>query len=370
MHLPHRSRIARRARPLGAFATCLLVAGVLLVTSAGPGKGGRAARTQSLAAASAAPKSLYWGAWIGSQFTGSEAPFDMRAVSKFSQLAGGKGMSLIEFSSPFEDCYKTPCVPYPFPAGEFAKIRSYGAIPLFSWGSNAIPIVPSASRYSLRKVAAGDFDPYLTAWAQAAARWGHPFFLRFDWEMNGKWFPWGWGANGNSPGDYVRAWRHVHKIFTSAGARNANWVWCPNVDPGRVFGPLQVLYPGGSYVDWTCLDVYNRNEPWTSFDGLFRSTYGTVRALAPTKPMLIAEVATTEHGGSKARWISGFLNGLSGRYPLVRGVAWFEKFASGYDWPIETSASAQSAFARAVASPLYVPNRFASLPDGTIRPPG
>ena len=223
--------------------------------------------------------------------------------------------------------------------------------------------------FSLRKIAAGDFDPYLRRWAAAAKSWGHPFFLRFDWEMNGKWFPWGWGANGNRPGDFILAWQHVHRIFASAGATNATWVWCPNVDPARVFGPLRALYPGSAYVDWTCVDVYNRNAPWTSFDELFGSTYRTVEQLAPGKPMLIAEVGSTERGGSKASWITALLHDLSGRYPLVRGLAWFEKHANGFDWRIETSAASQRAFSREIASPLYVRNTFAALPDGPIRPP-
>jgi hypothetical protein len=348
-----------------------LVAGMLaigLVSWLAVGDGGdRATAAPKGAAAAAQP--LYWGAWIGSQFTGTEAPFDMRAVSKFERVIGGKRLSLIEFSSPFEDCYKSPCVPYTFPTRDFDVVRRYGAIPLFSWGSNAIPVVSTAKRFTLAKIAAGDFDPYIRAWARSAAKWGHPFFLRFDWEMNGHWFPWGWGNNGNKPGDFIRAWRHIHEIFQHERARNATWVWCPNVDPGRVFGPLQILYPGSKYVDWTCLDVYNRNEPWTSFDQLFGSTYRTIRSLAPTKPMLIGEIATTEKGGSKAGWIIGFLHRPQ-RYPLVRGFAWFEKFASGFDWPVETSVSARNAFSSEIASPLYQPNRYANLGGGVIKPPG
>ena len=314
-------------------------------------------------------RALYWGAWIGTQFTGTEAPWDMRAVSAFQRLVNGKGLSLIALSSPFEDCYQKPCSPYSFPTAQFEKIRRYGAIPFFNWGSNAAPIQPNRSRYALRRIIAGTYDSYIRTWAAAAARWGHPFFLRFDWEMNGKWYPWGWGANGNGPRDFVLAWRHVHDIFRSVGATNATWVWCPNVDPGGVFGPLQAMYPGSAYVDWTCLDVYNRATPWLSFDSLFRSTYDVVETLAPNKPMVLGEVATTGHGGSKPGWISGFLTNLSSRYPNVRGILWFEKYASGFDWPIETTAASKAAFARGISSPLYVANEFGSLPSRPVPPP-
>ena len=103
----------------------------------------------------------------------------------------------------------------------------------------------------------GHHDAYIREFAEAAKAWGHPFFLRFNWEMNGNWFPWSEGVNGNQPGEYVAAWRHVHDIFTQVGATNATWVWCPNVDPASKLHDLASLYPGDAYVDWTGLDGYN-----------------------------------------------------------------------------------------------------------------
>jgi Glycosyl hydrolase family 26 len=369
------ARLSRRAWTIGLATAVALGAGlvVLGVLGSGPFGGGSPSSGNrggpSATAHGAAPRGLYWGAWIGDQLTGTEAPFDMTAVARFERLAGGKGLSLIQFSSPFENCYENPCASYAFPAGPFEKIRRYGAIPLFSWGSNALPVRSTAARFSLARIIRGDYDAYVRTWARAAARWGHPFLLRFDWEMNGKWFPWGWGSNGNRPGEFIGAWQRVHRIFASAGATNATWVWCPNVDPAGVFGPLRALYPGAAYVDWTCVDVYNRNAPWTSFDGLFDSTYTALEQLAPGKPMLIAEIGSTEDGGSKAAWITGLLRNLSGRYPLVRGLAWFEKYGSGFDWPIETSTASRRAFADAIASPLYRGNTLAALSGGAVRPP-
>ena len=108
--------------------------------------------------------------------------------------------------------------------------------------------------------------------------------------MNGDWFPWAENANGNQPGDYVAAWRHVHDIFTSVGATNATWVWCPYVDATPKLGPLARYYPGDDYVDWTCLDGFNwgnngvNPQPWTSFDKIFGPSYRTiVNKLAPDK---------------------------------------------------------------------------------------
>src|SRR4051794_36953638 len=74
------------------------------------------------AAGGAKPRPMYWGAWIGDQLTGEQAPWDMSAVSRFEGLVH-KGLSLIEFSAPFFDCTKTPCSPYRFPTEEMQSVR-------------------------------------------------------------------------------------------------------------------------------------------------------------------------------------------------------------------------------------------------------
>jgi beta-mannanase len=219
-------------------------------------------------------------------------------------------------------------------------------------------------------VTAGKYDSYIGTWASAAKSWGHPFFLRFNWEMNGNWFPWAESANGNRPGDYVAAWRHVHDLFSAVGATNVTWVWCPNIDPSGTLQPLPSLYPGDAYVDWTCLDGYNWDSPWSSFDQLFRSTYTLVTTqIAPTKPLAIGEDASTEQGGSKAAWISDALTSqLPANYPKAEAYIWFDKYDSSMDWPIESSSSATAAFANAIQASYYAANNFAAISASPIKP--
>jgi hypothetical protein len=296
-------------------------------------------------APSPSPALTYWGAWIGKQFTGSEAPWDWNAVTAFqTRNAGSRKIGVVHWSSPFSSAGGCGgnCN---FATGTFQLAADHGAIPFFSWANSGI---------ADRDVAAGAWDAYIRSWATAAKTWGKPFFLRYSWEMNGNWFPWGVGNNGTTAAEYVAMWRHVHDIFTSVGAANAKWVWCPNIDPGKKFAPLASLYPGDAYVDWTCLDGYNGNTPWTSFADLFGSTYDQVTTqIAPTKPMIVGEVGTTETGGSKAQWIADMFTALPVRFPQVKGVLWFDKNEIGpgnyTDWPIESSASASSAFAAGLA---------------------
>ena len=336
---------------------------------------GRARPCRRPAAPSSGPAApLYWGASIGDQLTGTQAPWDMEAVERFEGLAG-KSLSLVNFFAPFANCYTSPCSFYRFAEGAMENIRRHGAIPVFSWSSQSIPSTLDEPAFQLSDVTSGAYDDYLKDFAEDARDWGHPFFIRFNWEMNGNWFPWSEGVNGNAPGEYVAAWRHVHDIFTAVGATNASWVWCPNIDPTRKFEDLASLYPGDDFVDWTGLDGYNwaagRGSPWSSFDALYDDTYHRiVDSIAPRKPMLIGEVGTTEGGGSKAAWIGEALDAIPSSYPKVRGVLWFETFDDGMDWPIETSPSATSAFSAGIQDPVYRPNDYSGLSESPILPPG
>ena len=324
-----------------------------------------------------APASIYWGAWIGSHLTGTEAPWDMNAVAELERKAGKK-LSVVNFSAPFANCSGGRCSYYNFPLNEFNSIRGHGAIPFYSWGSQSIPVAPNLSQpdFQLSDVIEGRHDAYIREWAEAARDWGKPFFLRFNWEMNGGWFAWAEGVNGNRAGEYVAAWRHVHDIFTAVGATNATWVWCPNVDPEGQFQRLDRLYPGDEYVDWTGLDGYNwgtnpaRPDRWRTFDQLYASTYRQIaETIAPGKPMIVSEVGSTEHGGSKAAWIADMLDKIPREYPQIRGLLWFEKYDDGMDWPLVTSSAASAAFAAGIEDPAYAENRFGSLPPGKVQPP-
>ena len=335
----------------------------------------RRCRAKAKATTSASSGPLYWGAWIGDQLTGTEAPWDMSAVNKFEAMAG-KPASVINFSSPFADC-SSACSFYKFPQAQMETIRNHGSVPFFSWASQSTPASLNEPDFQLADVLAGTYDNYIREFAEAARDWGHPFFLRFNWEMNGNWFAWSEGVNGNQPGESVAVWRHVHDIFTSVGATNATWVWCPNVDPFGKLQDLTSLYPGDAYVDWTGLDGYNWGtnpqspKGWMSFDELFRSTYDEItKAIAPSKPLIVSEVGSSEYGGSKAAWISDALQSAQTNYPQLRGLLWFEKYDDGMDWPIETSQNATAAFAAGIQSSSYLSNSFAAAGPGPIQPVG
>jgi beta-mannanase len=292
----------------------------------------------------------------------------MGAASAFARVAGKK-VSLISWGSDFYS--KQFCAGYcDFQTANFDAVRSYGAVPVFSWAPTF------STRKVDRKIATGSQDAYITQWAKAAKAWGHPFFLRFAWEMNGQWFPWGIGSNGlkNTPAEYRAMWRHVYNIFQRVGARNATWVWCPNwSSPPYTYTPVSNLWPGKSYVNWTCLDGYNADDPWLSFDRIYRSSYQTLMKIAPDKPVMFGELSSTERGGSKAQWIRNMFSLLPKRYPSVRAIIWFEgKFigpGGRQDWVVESSRSSKRAFQAGIRERRYRSNVFSGLSGNPIRPP-
>lgn len=327
----------------------------------------------SAEASSKKARPLYWGAVIGSQLTGTAAPWDLGAVSAFEANVR-KGVSLLPFSSPFADCSTSPCSYFGFPNLVMESLRERGTIPFLSWASQSVPSSLKEPDFKLSAIIDGRQDPYIREFAEEAKEWGHPFFLRFDPEMNGFWFPWSEGVNGNKAGEFAAAWRHVHRIFTSVGATNATWVWCPNVDFTRKLTQLRGLYPGNKYVDWTCLDGFNWGKTWNSagwqsFDQIFRSTYQRVLKIAPKKPMVIGETASEERGGSKPAWIRHLLTTVPKHYRKVRGLIWFDEKDQGMNWPIESSKASINAFAKGISRSIYRPNAFAELPFGPIKPP-
>jgi hypothetical protein len=365
MNKPLSVTIRRPALILAALAVLALCA------CAGAGAGGAQVPGAPEQKAKLTGKTLYWGAQIGSQLTGTLPPWDMRPARKFEQIAG-KRMSIISFSASFVSCAGSKCSYNEFPTTPLQAVRDHGSIPLYSWSSAKDSGAVHQPAFQLRDVAAGRYDRYIRRNARAAKAWGHPFFLRFDWEPNGFWFPWGVRANGNRTGDYVRAWRHVHDIFTRVGANNVSWVWCPNVDLHRRARSLRPLYPGNRYVDWTCMDGFNWGNRrgslgWLPFRRIFGGTYRRIRALAPRKPVILAEMASSDRGGSKSAWIRNALHVMATDFSGIRAFVWLDVQDRGTNWPIEHSGA--GAFRKGIARPAYLPNRFGGLSRSPIPAP-
>jgi hypothetical protein len=336
---------------------------------------------------------IYQGAWIKYNGTNgnptAQAPWDASALTEWESEAD-KAPSVINFSAPFNQgahsfgcggTYLSGGVSRSgycnFDSTAFTNARNSGAIPFYSWGPDVCcDRTVSQTDFTAQEIINGEQDPYIDAWATAAASWGHPFFLRLGWEMNGPWsnVPWGVGpSNSQADANASRdAWKHIHDRV-DAVAPNVTWVWCPNIESSSTYQPLEDLYPGDSYVDWSCFDGYAQNEPATeSFASFATSTYNHLlqSSLADGKPMFVGETAAVPGSGTaKATWITNTLTGLRGSFPQIKGFLYF----NNYDFPnypidVPTDLSAQDAYSAALADAYFANDRFGSASATPVPP--
>ena len=310
--------------------------------------------------------SIYWGAYIHASDTYSYLyggtwsdppwcdPGTQCALPRFEQNAG-KRESVEHWGM---------CWTCSFDGAIANVVAARGDIPAVDWNNTGVTDAA---------VASGQYDSWLTAQAQAMKSFGHPMFLLFDEEMNGTWYSYSPGQNGNTAADFVAMWRHVHDVFNSVGATNVTWVWCPNIiNPEGGGTPYSQVYPGDAYVDWTGLNGFNWGIPnpgdWQSFTTIFSPSYNALLQLAPSKPIMIGETASAEEGGNKAAWITDALGTqLPQNFPQIKALLWFEwrsnEKGAFRSWEIESSPAAQQAFATAIGSSYYAAGgAFGSLP--------
>jgi beta-mannanase len=230
----------------------------------------------------------------------------------------------------------------------------HGAVPMVTW-EPFLSTTKSVEQpaYALSAIAEGRHDAYIWRAARETAAYGKPVFIRLAEEMNGSWDTWGAGVDGNTPASYIAMWRHVVSIFRLAHATNVRWVWSPNVHNGST-RPFQQYYPGDAWVDYVALDGYNEGSrlgAWQSFAQVFGKSYTELAALT-TKPMMIAETASAEEGGSKSAWIEAIPQTIATQMPRVRAVVWFDRDKET-DWRVNSSPSSLAAFQAVTESGFF-----------------
>jgi len=218
----------------------------------------------------------------------------------------------------------------------------------------------------LQAITAGDYDViYGTAdlglqrWANTAAELKNNYpnqriEIVFGQEMNSNWFTWGYledydeygnpiGAhNGNTPQDFIDAFRHVAEVFDDAGADNVDFVWSMNASWHDDFSEA---FPGTDVVDRVGMNGYNRGDfppgthpndhedfyrDWREFEEIFGQwdpswdpatdpsyefgvhNYDRLAEIAPGLPIIIGEFASTPEPGTLVLLLTGGL-GILGR---------------------------------------------------------
>lgn len=246
----------------------------------------------------------------------------LNAVGQFADASSAQ-VGVVSFYTNFVDDRDLPI-------GALDRIHSDGAIPFITWEpwdpDQDLRVQPD---FQLRDIIDGSHDGLIWRWATQAASYDKPLMIRFAHEMNGDWYPWSEAVNGNRPGEFVAAWRHIHEIFEVAGADNVTWVWNPNVETPWSL-PLAGLFPGHDVVDMVAIDGYNAGTAlpwggWRSAESILGWALADLRAAAPGLPVIIGETASTESGGDKAGWIRDMFSWLDSDNPDISMVIWFDE---------------------------------------------
>ncbi|WP_017732323.1 glycosyltransferase family 2 protein [Nafulsella turpanensis] len=220
-----------------------------------------------------------------------------------------------------------------FPERQIRQVYAEGAIPMITWEpwTNLFPQFEGDSamqhnRKVMQAITEGKFDPYLQAYAEKLAGLEKPVFLRFAHEPDNPHYPWS-ATGGNTPEEYVEAWRYVVELFREEDAENVIWVWNPWEEV-----TMMEFYPGGDYVDWLGFTVLNYgnaapDELWHSFATLyepFRYKMASSEEISiMKKPVMIAEFGSTSYGGSQIDWTSEALYDIQNLYPEIYALVFF-----------------------------------------------
>ena len=169
-----------------------------------------------------------------------ESPYSYAGVTAFSTVTGVKPDMVLYYSGWLE----------PFQVSFATTAANHGAVPLVQLDPKGI---------SLAAIASGQYDSYLTAYAQAVRAYRHPVVLSFGHEMNGYWYSWGYQHTPSAV--FVAAWRHIVTLFRALGAQNVTWMWTVNTIHSRANVPSPGRWwPGSSYVNWVGIDGYYYNS--------------------------------------------------------------------------------------------------------------
>lgn len=235
-----------------------------------------------------------------------------------------------------------------FPRKTAEWIRDRGSVPFIRLmlRSSAEQSVEEPE-FTVEKIAVGEFDDDLTAWARGAKAFGTPLLVEWGTEMNGEWFSWNgkWHGGGecgefgdperpDGPERFAAAYRHIVETMRGAGADNLTWVLHVNANDGpeEPWNRFEEYYPGEDVVDWVGISAYGPQLPSDDEASPFRDMMDPavmrVEAMAPGKPIVALEFGCT--AGSKAAkpeaWAAAALDDLlARRWRSIVGFSWWNE---------------------------------------------
>ncbi len=207
------------------------------------------------------------------------------------------------------------------------------------------------SQRTAKEIAQGNFDAAVQRFARAYEKWssqgeGRMAFIAPFPEMN---IP---GEKYHSDAtNFQLIYDRIQNIFRDAGVdKNAvRWVFAPNGWTGNSTNTFTSYYPGDDKVDVVAFSAYNwgycRNASWKNWqiaEEVFAPYIQQMQAIAPNKPIFIAQTATTstkqngQEDDAKDEWLRDAYNYLGNHG--VSAVIYFN-IDKECDWAFYSSSN-------------------------------
>ncbi|MFF5208971.1 glycoside hydrolase family 26 protein [Streptosporangium sp. NPDC000396] len=203
-----------------------------------------------------------------------------------------------------------------------------------------------------RDIAAGHYDQAITDQAERVKKYGRPVLVGFDGEKDRD-------ESGQTPQEYIAAYKRIVDGFRQAGATNALWVWgVTGYYPFR--DRWKPYYPGDAYVDWISYDPYNfascRGATWQDFEETVRPTYEWFQQNGFShKPLILAEYGTESHRSdpsARADWYRDIPAAMKAMPNLKAIIQWNNTDKDGCDFSL-TGPGVLESFAEAGKDPYF-----------------
>ncbi len=232
-----------------------------------------------------------------------------------------------------------------------------------AWAGQATPFANLSIPATAAAIAGGSWDTNIDQFASHVEAFldqggGRSLIIAPLQEMNGEWVPY-----GCDPTNFETAFIKIRTIFRNRGMDETQlrFAFAPNgvSDPGC--GSIADYYPGDAYVDVNAFSAYNfgagdsppHNDNcvnvttwmtyWETVAAVMTAGTEALKAVAPLKPIIIAQTAaprsgcgaTTQNGGQN-QWVRDLFTFAAGDSNVV-GIIWFNfnKISSGEtDWRI------------------------------------
>jgi hypothetical protein len=203
-----------------------------------------------------------------------------------------------------------------------------------AWDQGALPFVNLAvgtaglGPRSAYDVASGAIDDAIRQWASVFARWtqggSKRAFIAPLQEMNANWV-----SYGLDPENFRLAFTRIQRIFAEEGVPEEAvlWVFAPNgwSELGQEF---ERYYPGDEMVDVVGFSAFNfgacvaSGEGWDLYEEAIQPYMERMEAMAPNKPIFLAQTGTVGQGGDKGTWLVDTFEKLS-QVENFRGLIYF-----------------------------------------------